>query len=243
MPSRSRNGSIAMIFSRAAISPRITQYSEPPASNFLVALRRHPGDVNVMARQAFFLGRLHAFGDPAFEFLHGVAADGKLDEMKRHDLRLAFGVGFWKDQSSRGAAAGAGAPGAGGKLNRRGRTGFRRRLLLGCGRRPEPDAAPVPAHSPQPAVARRGRRGGERRFGRHDIDRRGRSCAGKIGIGRLAGRHRGWKRGDGRGGWRCAAHSTTASSAKSGPHRPARPCWRRSGCGRSATGRPRIRPG
>jgi hypothetical protein len=33
MPSRSRNGSIAMIFSRAAISPRMTQYSEPPASS------------------------------------------------------------------------------------------------------------------------------------------------------------------------------------------------------------------
>ena len=32
MPSRSRNGSIAMSFSRAAISPRITQGSELPAS-------------------------------------------------------------------------------------------------------------------------------------------------------------------------------------------------------------------
>ena len=74
-----------MIFSRAAISPRITQYSEPPASNLLAALRRHPGDVNVMGRQALFLGGLHALGDPALEFLDGLAADGKLDEMKRHD--------------------------------------------------------------------------------------------------------------------------------------------------------------
>jgi hypothetical protein len=38
----------------------------------------------MMARQAFFLGGLHALGDPAFEFLDGLAADRKLDEMKGH---------------------------------------------------------------------------------------------------------------------------------------------------------------
>jgi hypothetical protein len=27
---------------------------------------------------------LHAFGDPAFEFPEGIAADGELDEMKWH---------------------------------------------------------------------------------------------------------------------------------------------------------------
>jgi hypothetical protein len=37
-----------------------------------------------MKRQALFLRGLHAFGDPAFEFLHGLAANAKLDEMKRH---------------------------------------------------------------------------------------------------------------------------------------------------------------
>jgi hypothetical protein len=35
-------------------------------------------------RQALLLGGLHALGDPALEFLDGFAADGELDEMKRH---------------------------------------------------------------------------------------------------------------------------------------------------------------
>ena len=36
---------------------------------FLVALRRHPRDVDVTKRQALFLGGRHAFGNPALEFL------------------------------------------------------------------------------------------------------------------------------------------------------------------------------
>jgi hypothetical protein len=41
----------------------------------------------VMTRQAFLLRGLQALGDPALEFLDGFAADGKLDEMKRHGFR------------------------------------------------------------------------------------------------------------------------------------------------------------
>jgi hypothetical protein len=54
---------------------------------FLAALRRHPRDMNVMTRQTPLLRGQHALGDPAFEFLDGFAADGELDEMKRHDFR------------------------------------------------------------------------------------------------------------------------------------------------------------
>jgi hypothetical protein len=43
----------------------------------------------VMTRQAFLLRDLHALGDPALEFLDGFAADGKLDEMKRHDFEVS----------------------------------------------------------------------------------------------------------------------------------------------------------
>jgi hypothetical protein len=64
--------------------------------NLVDTLRRHPGDMNMMKRQTFFLGRLHALGDPAFEFLDRLAADGKLDEMKRHEKTLTTSNGFWK---------------------------------------------------------------------------------------------------------------------------------------------------
>jgi hypothetical protein len=40
-----------------------------------------------VTRQAFLLRGLHALGDPALEFLDGFAANGKLDEMKRHGFR------------------------------------------------------------------------------------------------------------------------------------------------------------
>jgi hypothetical protein len=43
--------------------------------------------MNMMTRQAFLLRGLHALGDPALEFLDGFAANGKLDEMKRHGFR------------------------------------------------------------------------------------------------------------------------------------------------------------
>jgi hypothetical protein len=36
-------------------------------------------------RQALFLGGCHPFGNPAFELFDGLATDGELDEMKRHD--------------------------------------------------------------------------------------------------------------------------------------------------------------
>src|SRR6185295_15087696 len=64
--------------------------------DFFIALRRHPRDVDMVTRQAFLLRRLHAFGDPALELLHGVAADGKFDQMERHESRLAFGGGVWR---------------------------------------------------------------------------------------------------------------------------------------------------
>ena len=53
---------------------------------FFAAFRRHPGDMNMMTRQAFLLRGLHALGDPALEFLDGFAANGELDKMKRHGL-------------------------------------------------------------------------------------------------------------------------------------------------------------
>jgi hypothetical protein len=43
--------------------------------------------MNMMTRQALFLRDFHALGDPALEILDGFAADGKLDEMKRHGVR------------------------------------------------------------------------------------------------------------------------------------------------------------
>jgi hypothetical protein len=44
--------------------------------------------VNVVGREAFFPGGLDALGNPALEFLHGLAANAKLDEMKRHILEV-----------------------------------------------------------------------------------------------------------------------------------------------------------
>jgi hypothetical protein len=35
-------------------------------------------------RQSLLFGRRHPFGNPLLEFPDGIAADGKLDEMKRH---------------------------------------------------------------------------------------------------------------------------------------------------------------
>jgi hypothetical protein len=37
---------------------------------------------------------LHALADPALELFDGFAADGKLDEMKRHGFKLAVSDGF-----------------------------------------------------------------------------------------------------------------------------------------------------
>jgi hypothetical protein len=37
-----------------------------------------------MGRLAFAFGDLDAIGDPALEILHGIGADGKLDQMERH---------------------------------------------------------------------------------------------------------------------------------------------------------------
>src|SRR5947207_1400691 len=41
--------------------------------------------MDVMARQAVLLGLQGTFGHPALELFNGLAADGELDEMKRHD--------------------------------------------------------------------------------------------------------------------------------------------------------------
>jgi hypothetical protein len=40
--------------------------------------------VDVMTRQPLFLCGAHPLGNPAFQFLDGLASDGKLDNMKRH---------------------------------------------------------------------------------------------------------------------------------------------------------------
>ncbi|MGH6753361.1 MAG: hypothetical protein ACREDP_14445, partial [Bradyrhizobium sp.] len=64
-------------------------------------------------RQAFFLGGCHPFGNPALEFFDGLATNGELDEMKRHDAGLAGRDDFENDHSFAGAAAVDDAPGAG----------------------------------------------------------------------------------------------------------------------------------
>src|SRR5216683_1941681 len=56
------------------------------SEDFLDPLRRHPGDVHMTLRKALFPGRAHALGDPSLEFLDGLAANGKLDQMKRHHV-------------------------------------------------------------------------------------------------------------------------------------------------------------
>jgi hypothetical protein len=51
----------------------------------------------MMTRQALLPGGSHAFGDPARQFLDGLAPYGKLDEMKRHCFlcrRSAVGGGW-----------------------------------------------------------------------------------------------------------------------------------------------------
>jgi hypothetical protein len=50
--------------------------------------------VNMMTRQTFLLCGSHAFRNPAFEFFDGIAADGKLDEMKWHVATLAISKRF-----------------------------------------------------------------------------------------------------------------------------------------------------
>jgi len=45
----------------------------------------------MMTRQAPLPRGSHAFGDPARQFLDGFAADGKLDEMKRHGFGAVGG--------------------------------------------------------------------------------------------------------------------------------------------------------
>ena len=52
---------------------------------FLDAFRHHAGDVNVPRRQTALPGLQRPFGDPTLEVFDGLAANGKFDEMKRHD--------------------------------------------------------------------------------------------------------------------------------------------------------------
>ena len=67
-----------------AAPPDLTK-SSAASEDLLVALRRHPRDVDVAERKPLLFCGCHAFGNPAFEFLDRLAADGKLDEVKRHD--------------------------------------------------------------------------------------------------------------------------------------------------------------
>src|SRR5258708_8311945 len=49
-----------------------------------------------MEGEGFFLRGLHPLGEPTLEFLDRVAANGKLDEMKRHEKRLEHDPEKWK---------------------------------------------------------------------------------------------------------------------------------------------------
>jgi hypothetical protein len=55
----------------------------------------------MMERQALFLRGLHALRDPALEFFYGLAADGKLDEMKWHVATLEHDPEKWKPVKDR----------------------------------------------------------------------------------------------------------------------------------------------
>lgn len=50
----------------------------------------------MMTRQALLPGGSHPFGDPARQFLDGLAAYGKLDEMKRHGFFVSAVGGGWQ---------------------------------------------------------------------------------------------------------------------------------------------------
>ena len=66
----------------------------------------------MMGGLAFLFGSLDALGNPPFEFLHGVAADAKLDQMKWHVF--IYQPNFYRDQSEEAAAGADGANGVAG---------------------------------------------------------------------------------------------------------------------------------
>src|SRR6516164_986245 len=57
--------------------------------DFVNPLWRHPGDVDVTLRKTLFLCGLHALGDPALQLFDGIAANGELDQVKRHEVPSA----------------------------------------------------------------------------------------------------------------------------------------------------------
>jgi hypothetical protein len=63
--------------------------------------------VNVALRQTFLLGGLHPLGNPLFELFDGIAANGKLENVKWHERQTSRGEGA--DQSfAAGGSDGAG---------------------------------------------------------------------------------------------------------------------------------------
>ena len=142
---------------------------------FVVALRRHPRDVDVAKRQTLFLGGCHAFGNPALEFLDRLAADGKLDEMKRHDPadvaacarfeKITRCYQLWAPQrSARAEPALRASAGSAAAASWQRPAPARCR----CGSRAWGGRGAAGARGSR----RRLRRGAERRLGRHDADRR-----------------------------------------------------------------------
>src|SRR6185312_3034185 len=54
------------------------------------SFRYHAGDVYMALRKTFLLRGLHPFSNPLLEFLDGIAANGKLENVKRHGFSLAM---------------------------------------------------------------------------------------------------------------------------------------------------------
>src|SRR5262249_4260981 len=52
--------------------------------DFVGPLGRHPRYVNMALGKTLLLGGLHPLGNPFFQFFDGIAANGKLDDVKRH---------------------------------------------------------------------------------------------------------------------------------------------------------------
>src|SRR6202000_194269 len=61
-----------------------------PGEDLLRSLRCHPR--GLVLGKTVFLGGPHPCGDPFLQFLDGIAADGKLDDVKWHVLQTSDGV-------------------------------------------------------------------------------------------------------------------------------------------------------
>ena len=94
--------------------------------------RHHPGDVDVTLRKPLLLCGLHPFGNPFLEFFDGIAANGKLEEVKGHGCSLARAVRADQSSDAAGACA-AGEIGVGAAGGRFAAGGFFATAAAGAG--------------------------------------------------------------------------------------------------------------